>query len=185
MSSAETSSSNNTTAPIDTIIVVDVQKGFLTNSAAKELPQKIKDFLDANSFTHKIFTRFINPGPSGPYEQILDWSRLSGGEEIEIAEELEDYPTLTIDKNAYTPFMENTLGDFLNDNNIRQALVCGIDTDACVLQTAIGLFERNIHPIVLSDLCVNHVDQKYHDAALLILGYLIGEENVRESNSAV
>lgn len=166
---------------VDSIIIVDIQNGFI-NDYTKDIPVKIKDFLDKYSITHKIFTRFINPGPDGPFEQILKWSRfVDTGEnsEIEIVDELLDYPTSIIDKCSYSPFKKKTLGNFLKENQIGQTYICGIDTDICVLQTTVDVFSLNIQPIVLSDLCMSHAGHDYHEYALKILPRLIGKRNVK------
>ena len=132
--SSSNNSSDNWSEPIDSIIVVDVQKGFMS-PIASEIPNKIKSFLDSTPLAHKIFTRFINPGPDGPFEKILNWNKLKkDSDEIAIVDELINCPTHIIDKYNYSPFPDTDLSDYLRkNNNIEQTYVCGIYTDVCVL----------------------------------------------------
>lgn len=60
----------------------------------------------------------------------------------------------------------------------KQVYVCGLDTDCCVLATAVGLFEKGIRPIVLVDLCDSTGGTESHKAGLLALKRLIGKKNV-------
>lgn len=53
--------------------------------------------------------------------------------------------------------------------------MAGIDTDCCVMKTALDLFEIGIKPIVLSHYCASTGGNNIHLAALDMLKRNIGE----------
>ena len=56
--------------------------------------------------------------------------------------------------------------------------MCGIDTDACVLKTALDLFENNYDVKVIEDCSMSHSGIEYHNSAINMLKKLIGNQNV-------
>ena len=67
---------------------------------------------------------------------------------------------------------------YKKENEIEQVYLCGIDTDACVIKTAIDLFENNIDVKVIENCCMSHSGKKYHNYAIKILKKLIGKESI-------
>ena len=47
-----------------------------------------------------------------------------------------------LEKRTYTALTPELM-TYLKENKIKDIYLCGIDTDACVLKTAIDLFENN------------------------------------------
>ncbi len=158
-------------------IAVDVQVGFMS-AATASIPSAIQQFCERNHVEHRIFTRFINPGSGGPFVDILGWSRLQQEPEVTLASEVASLPTLVVDKFTYSPFVDTKLEDTLRKLEVRDVLVFGIDTDVCVLTTAVELFDRGFHPIVVSDLSMSHAGHRYHEAAITIIPRYIGADNV-------
>ena len=76
--------------------------------------------------------------------------------------------------NAYN----NELKLYINTNNIKTIYLCGIDTDACVLKTALDLFENNFDVKVIEDCSMSHSGIEYHISAINMLRKLIGNQNV-------
>lgn len=56
--------------------------------------------------------------------------------------------------------------------------ICGIDTDCCVISTAVNLFEIGIRPIVLTQYCASNGGESSHQATLTCLGRLIGSHHL-------
>ena len=159
------------------LIAVDVQSGFI-NAATSSIPQAVRKFCDRNQIEHRIFTRFVNPGAGGPFVEILGWSRLQDEQEIALASEVDGLPTLVLDKNTYSPFVDTNLEEVLRDIGVDDVLVFGIDTDVCVLMTAVGLFDRGFRPVVVTDLSASTGGRQHHDAALSLLPRYIGSDNI-------
>ncbi len=89
-----------------------------------------------------------------------------------------DLPTVVVDKFTYSPFVDTKLEDTLLEMGVDEVLVFGMDTDVCVLTTAVDLFDRGFHPVVVTDLSMSHAGHQYHDAAIAILPRYIGAKNV-------
>lgn len=80
-------------------------------------------------------------------------------------------------KSVYTA-LNNELIDYINDNNINMRYVCGIDTDACVLKTAIDLFKNNYNFRVIENCSMSHSGKEFHEFAIRMLKKLVGEQNI-------
>lgn len=159
-------------------MVVDVQNGFISPKTV-HVVERIHDLLRANLFDLTVFTQFINV-PNSPYIEFLGWHRLSSAEETAIVDRLEPFAENAFKKSIYTSISPEVLR-FLQKNGVQSAYVCGIDTDCCVLQTAVDLFEVGIHPYVLTYYSASNGGEKSHDAALTVLRRSIGEQNLISS----
>lgn len=157
------------------IIIIDVQNGFI-NPATANIPGKIKALLDAVTFEHRIFTQFFNP-PGSPYEKLLHWTRLRSDDEVAIVSELLPYPTIAFRKPIYSCLSPDFL-NYTKKHRIREFYLAGIDTDSCVLKSAVDLFEQGFKPMVLADCCMSHGGRAPHDAALTILPRFIGGDQL-------
>ncbi|MDD3370684.1 MAG: cysteine hydrolase, partial [Alphaproteobacteria bacterium] len=62
----------------------------------------------------------------------------------------------------------------LTQLGVKEVHLCGMDTNCCVLKTAVDLFERGFRPVLLSKFCASHSGDAYHDMALKLLEKLIG-----------
>lgn len=159
------------------LLAVDIQQGFI-NAATAKIPLAVRKFCDRVHIQHRIFTRFINPGESGQFVKILGWDRLQGEPEISLAPEVDELPTLVVDKRSYSPFMDGKLIDALRNFEATDVLVFGIETDACVFQSALDLFDRGLRPLVIADLSMSTAGRQYHHAALRMLARHIGSESI-------
>ena len=167
------------------LVVVDVQNGFVTEHSAHVVPI-IADLVAQWQATGRdvVFTRYINYAGS-PFERIMGWSKLKDGAEIEIVDELQKYVSLAtgcIDKKIYTLFTDE--GEKLvRSHGWTDLFICGIDTEVCVLKTAVDAFERDITPWILSDASASHAGRVAHDAGIIVAGKMIGRRQVIESRS--
>jgi nicotinamidase-related amidase len=66
----------------------------------------------------------------------------------------------------------------INKQDIRSLDICGLDTEGCVLKSAVDLFEIGITPRVLSNYCASSGGHDYNEAGIKILKRLIGEKQV-------
>ncbi|RZO66734.1 MAG: cysteine hydrolase [Parvularculaceae bacterium] len=58
---------------------------------------------------------------------------------------------LVIEKRASSAFEGTTLGQTLNDERIRTIIVCGLQSEHCVLNTALDAMRRGMKVYVASD----------------------------------
>lgn len=157
------------------LFVVDVQNGFV-NQKTKFLVERIQALLKQDRFDYTVFTQFKNESQS-PYQTILNWHRLSESEEQELVDEIKPYAKHTFSKGIYSAITEETL-HFLKSRQITEVHLSGIDTDCCVLKTAVDLFEHQFHPYVLAHYCASNGGAESHAAAIKVLGRLIGKQNI-------
>lgn len=157
------------------LFIIDIQNGFITQNTS-HIPPRVKSLLEQNIFEYVIFTRFINT-PNSLYVKYLNWHGLISPIEQKIVGEIELFAQKIIDKTTYTACNQETL-DLLNKNKIQKVFICGIDTDACVLKTAIDFFDNNIIPYVLEYYSASTGGDKFHQAAILLLSRIIGINNI-------
>lgn len=64
------------------------------------------------------------------------------------------------------------------ENNINYIYLCGIETDACVMKTAVDLFENGLNVKVIEKYCMSHSGKKFHKSAIKMLKKLIDNKSV-------
>lgn len=158
------------------LIVIDVQNFFI-NKYTKEIPQKIKSYLQDKKSTYDfvVFTQYVNNKKSPAYNK-LNFKECLGGEQIEIVRELEDFVSKdnVFIKNTYSAFQNKRLSDFIKKQKINKIDLCGLTSDGCVLATAFDGFDRGFDITVLKDLvgtCWG--PEKFNQACLELIGYKI------------
>ncbi len=155
------------------LLVVDVQRNFI-NENTKSLISKINELIKNSNYNYIAFTKFINDENSNFYKSI-DFKGCMNEYDREIVIETKDYRIF--EKRTYTA-LTNELKDYLNEKNIGVVNLCGIDTDACVLKTALDLFDNNYNVKVLKDYCMSHSNLENHNMAIHLLERLIGKDNI-------
>jgi nicotinamidase-related amidase len=157
----------------DFLLIIDVQKGFINPSTA-HIPERVETL--QHQFGAVMVSRFFNP-PGSPYRRLMGWERFAPrSEATELAftprndAEIVDKPVYS----ALTPQLES----YLSRTGIDEVAICGIATDNCVLKTATDLFEAGYKPMVIHDACASHGGVQCHEAGLMLLRRLIGEEQV-------
>ena len=61
---------------------------------------------------------------------------------------------------------------------IQDVHLCGLDTDACVLSTAMEIFDANLRPVVISSACASSGGIALHNNAITMLKRNIGAKQV-------
>ncbi len=162
------------------LVVVDVQNGFITEHSHPVVPV-IVDLVRRWQAAHGdvLFTRYLNY-PGSPFERLIGWTEMIDGPATELVTELTPYVgphTPVIDKYIYTLFTpEGTR--LVGQCGWTDLYICGIDTEICVLKTAVDAFEHNLTPWVLEDACASHSGPKAHNAGLFIAGRFIGTNQI-------
>ena len=170
---------------IDTsaLIVVDAQNGFVSEYSSHVIPvieNLVRRWLTAGRDV--AFTQYINHENS-IFERLLGWTKLQESPAIDIVPELQPYVTRStgiIEKRIYTLFTDE--GEQLaKDRGWTDVYVCGIDTEVCVLKTAVDAFERNIVPWLITDASASHSGLEAHSAGLLVAAKMIGPRQLVQS----
>lgn len=144
---------------MDAVIIVDLQKAF-------PVPQKVVQRIEhcARDFPLRVFTKFLNEPDSLFCRKLKRSSCLPGTAERELL--IEPSPgDLVLDKTGYGLTAEQI--ERLRSAGIQKALICGVDTDACVLGVVFTLFDAGIDCEVDPKLCWSSTG--LHDEALTIV----------------
>ena len=156
------------------IIVIDMQKGFI-NKNNIHLVEKINEYLNNNNFDNVFFTKCVN-SPESPFMNILNWNGVNNEQEQEIV--------VNVPKNAKI-LIKHGYGiggqvQQIKNLGVNEIEICGTDTDACCMAIAFDLFDCNIKPIILSDLCASSSsDLNIHNNALEIMKRQFGKDNIK------
>ncbi|MBV9355693.1 MAG: cysteine hydrolase [Chloroflexi bacterium] len=160
------------------LLIVDVQRGFL-NEYTSHIPARLKRLIERREHDPVLFTRFVN-SPDSPYHRILNWHECQEGSDTELAPGVFEHvdPAQIFIKQGHTGLPEE-LKSQLKEDGVERVAVAGIDTDMCVLKTAMDLFDLSIEPIVLVDCCASTAGLQAHLAGLAILSRNIGAQQLR------
>ena len=156
------------------LIIVDAQKGFI-NEYTNEIPKRIKDLLDEKLFEEVIFIRFVNS--TTRFADFVGWNRLKESPETDFPEELQPYASRIFEKNFFSCFTPE-FEDYLKTKNLNQLFFVGIDTNMCVLKSAMDAFDKGYFPHVLAYYCASHSGVEFHEFALKNLEKAIGKKQV-------
>lgn len=155
------------------LLIIDLQKNFI-NEFSEDLPYTIQELINSNKFKHIVFTKFINDENSSFYK-VLNYKGCMTEDDRNIVIDTKGYKV--IEKKTYSALNEE-LQRYISNNNIKTIYLCGIDTDACVLKTALDLFENNYDVKVIEDCCMSHSGAEFHKYAIQILKKMIGNQNI-------
>jgi len=157
----------------DFLLIIDVQKGFINPSTA-HIPELVENL--QHQFTSVMVSRFFNP-PGSPYRRLMGWERFATRSDDAALAFTPRNDAEIVDKPVYSALTPQ-LEDYLSRHGIDEVALCGIATDNCVLKTAVDLFEAGYKPMVIYDACASHGGVQCHEAGLMLLRRLIGEEQV-------
>lgn len=179
---------NQPNAATPVLVVIDVQTGFVT-AHSKHVVEPIIAAAQAwvHHGRHVVLTRFLNP-EAIQWERLMHWTRMRSAPDTDLVDGLvalhRAHPDLVhvVDKRSYSAVYEVpvSMTTYLGAGELA---LCGIDTDACVLATAIDVFSDDHTPFVLEDLCSSSGGQVFHEAGMLLLRRLLGPDQVVSSNT--
>jgi nicotinamidase-related amidase len=160
------------------LVVVDVQNGFVNDESRHVVPRIVE--LVRRWPGPVAFSRFFNR-PESSYERLIGWTKFHGPPETDLVDELKPYAANVIDKHAYSFF--GAEGQALAAaQGWKDVYVCGIDTDICVLKTAVDAFELGLTPHVITDASASHAGPRAQEAGLYLLGRFIGTGQLITAN---
>jgi nicotinamidase-related amidase len=158
------------------LIVIDVQKFFLTNKT-RGIVKQIQEYLNKNSSDYEVvyFTIFKN-NSSAPLWQLSEWKDCAASPDTDICDEIKQFTSLKnlFYKNLLSAAKVPQIREGLHEHKISEVDLCGFDTDCCVLATAYDLFDQGIKPVVLENLTWSTSKEKLHAPALKMLLRNIG-----------
>lgn len=159
------------------LVVIDLQVGFINDKTIK-VANNIRDLLDSGEYSAVIATKFTNM-PGSSFDSFLGWRGMLDEKEKELLPIVEEYADIIVNKCSYscvknTNFIQSLVA--LCDGLPDEVTLVGVDTDACVLATAIDLFEIGIKPIIIENCVGSSGGDECHEAGMLLLERSIGKE---------
>ena len=152
------------------MLAVDMQNGFLTTPVTEEVVTNVVE--NADLFDQVWATRFFNRNPN--FSRQVNWDEMVSGPETELDPSLTPVVSKTFDKPSYSPPAEELVRALKNEG-ITTVAVTGVDTDACVTDTALELFDAGFETYVVSDGVTSSGGEEFHEAGIMLL-----ERNLRE-----
>jgi len=159
------------------LVAVDVQKGFVSQHSERALPniRRLMAAWQAAGGT-SVFTQFVNE-PASPYVTLIGWSKMMADDpQVDFhaaVTDLAEQATAIVRKGRYSALTSETL-EILREKDLRHIFVTGLDTESCVLATALGAFEAGFTPWLVTDASASHAGPREHSAGLLVAGRYIG-----------
>lgn len=149
---------------MDAVVIVDLQRAF---PVPADVEERIR--VRAARFPRRVFTRFVNPAGS-LFRRKLD-RRSCGPRDDDCELVITPSPgDFVFEKPGYG--LSAAQIKKIRAADIRHVLVCGIDTDACVLGVMFSLFDAGIECSVDPSLCWSAAG--LHDEALSIMEHQFG-----------
>lgn len=149
---------------MEAIIIVDVQRAF---PIPDDLIARIE--VRSHAFPLRVFTQFVNPLDSLVRRKLRRGSCAPGLPETELR--MTPGPAdFVLEKPGYGLMAAQV--ERIRSARVTKALVCGADTDACVLGVLFSLFDAGIECEVERDLCWSSTG--LHEAALQIVNEQFG-----------
>lgn len=160
------------------LVVIDLQIGFINDNTLR-VTRHIVNLLEKKEYDAIIATKFTNVKGSS-YDKLLNRQGMIKEEDKELLPIVEQYADCIISKCSYSCVNANFIQSMvaLCDGLPEEVTIVGVDTDACVLATAIDLFEMGIRPIIIEDCVYSSGGEEYHDAGMLLLKRSIGEKQI-------
>ena len=155
------------------LLVIDMQKEFI-NDNTKFLIEKITKLIEENEYDNVVFTKFVNNDKSIFYTR-LKYDGCISDERRQIVLPINN--KTIIEKTGYSALTEELIS-YIKNKNIDEIYLCGIDTEACILKSALDMFENGFNVYVLKDYCASTCGSKRHDNAIRILERNIGKEYI-------
>lgn len=160
------------------LLIIDIQRGFIDKNT-EYVKKRIDELLDNKIFDCVIASVYRNFEGS-PISRLMGWEEMTTLQEQAVAGEAVKADRF-IHKTTYSAYSEELL-EFMKNENGGKAPECvfiaGVDTECCVLMTAASFFEAGIRPVVLSSYCGSSGGGESHNAGVLSMKSIIGENNL-------
>lgn len=141
-----------------TLLVIDMQKGFMKNGRYKDLNKRIETLISNSQYDKVIFTKFINNKSNNPlYEQKIGWKGLRTKKEQEFSLKIPTYAKI-MEKYGYGLILDDL--EYIKSLNIKQIDICGVKSEACVYAIALQLWDEGIYPNILINYVMGDTNMK-------------------------
>ena len=158
---------------------IDLQEGFLNDELrAGDYVERVCAFISGLNKEDLILTRFVN-APGNNFDELLGYTITQP--ETTLIGDLEKGDYKVIEKSSYSAWIPEIVGR-LQQGGIDEVVMFGLDSDACVLKTALDAFDAGAKPVVLSDLSHSSGGEERNQAGIKLMKILLGEAQVISSS---
>ena len=131
------------------LLVIDMQKGFITNKKYLNLNKRINHFILQNNYDKIILTKFINEKSRNSfYQDKIGWNKLTTKNEQDFSITI---PPNAIIMHKYGYGLDRKDLDYLKSLNVKEIDICGLKSEACVYAISLQLWDLEIYPNILSN----------------------------------
>ncbi len=157
------------------ILIIDVQNGFI-NEHTQNIPilaeqkQLDYDFVWVARLEYSKDSPFLTIRKRTGFSDVTDPTELA----------FTPIPSANIIiKNGYSAATPELLDEF-ERHSITQVDLMGVDTDQCVLATALALFDKGITAHILANCCASTAGPEMHNTGLAVMRRALGAHNIVE-----
>jgi nicotinamidase-related amidase len=155
------------------ILIIDVQRGFI-NEYTQDIPRLAEQKQLDYDFIWVVRLEYSESSP------FLTIRKRAGFVDTPNPTELAFTPrpgANILVKHGYSAVTPELLDEF-KKHNITQIDLMGVDTDQCVLATALALFDKGITPRILASCCASTSGPEMHKAGLAVMRRALGRDNI-------
>lgn len=154
---------------------IDLQEGFLNEELrASDYVERVCAFIARLNKDEVVLTRFVN-APGNNFDELLGYTITTP--ETTLIDDLEKGGYKVIEKSTYSAWIPEIIGR-LQQDGIDEVVMFGLDSDACVLKTALDAFDAGAKPVVLADLSRSSGGEERNEAGIKLMKTLLGDGQV-------
>jgi nicotinamidase-related amidase len=159
------------------LLLVDMQNGFMNTETRKVIPvaQQLVEKWQQRGWPI-VCSRFINL-PGGNWERLRDWHELMDEPDTALITKLEGVTEYVFKKSTYAAW-SSEMNAVARSHHVHDIVIAGVDTNECVMATALAVFDDGYTPWLVHDACFSTGGSKSHAMALELLKPLLGEQQI-------
>jgi nicotinamidase-related amidase len=116
--------------------------------------------------------------PGSSFEKYMDWPKMRAGDPAtNLFGELETAGYQIMEKPGYSAWTV-TVQQKVEASRYEAIVLFGLDAEACVLKTALDIFEAGKRPVVLEDLCHSSNGLENNKVGIELMKTLLGVRQV-------
>ena len=166
--------------PKSLLLVVDAQKGFM-NEATRPVVPRINQLIQLWRQRNwpVACSRFVNL-PGSNWERLRYWHEMQAEPQTLLADGLEADTPYIFEKSTYSAWSDEVIA-VCESHQADDVVIVGVDTNECVLATALSVFDAGYRPWVVEDCCASGGGRRPHQTAISLMMALLGEQQIVRS----
>ena len=158
------------------LVLIDMQDGFNTTEDTRDVISSIES-ADLSQFDLVAATAFYND-PTSLFVKKIGWKDMMIKDpKTSIVKQIQHTYDISLPKSTYSA-AEQVIPLLSMYGDDCKVYLAGFDSDACVLATALDLFDQGIETFVIEPWCASSGGSEYHQVAMKILRRNIGQDHV-------